>query len=78
MYKIEKNVSMYRDKKIIKQRTQENLFPLNAMDVGDSFLLPAEERQLCASAIQRNKKKSPNIFTVMALRDGNYRVFRTE
>jgi hypothetical protein len=70
-YAIEKNVPLPPSRRKGKER-----FPLNRLEVGESFVVQKHEVFAARNAAHRLNKKTGKVFTSRAIENG-YRVWRT-
>lgn len=71
MYKIDKNIPMPA------KRARARMYPLDTMEVGDSFEIPADKVTSCRGSVHKFQSEHDGItFTVRKVNNDVYRVWR--
>lgn len=74
MFEIDKSVPLTKD-----ARGRKQIFPVDEMEAGDSFLIPTESKDhfLSARSVASKNSKNGKVFTTRTV-DGGLRVWRTK
>lgn len=74
-YPIDKDVPIPKKTKGSGRRT---VYPLDKMELGDSFVVPLEQRKDLSVRIRYQAKKTGRAFTTRKISDTSVRVWRTK
>lgn len=73
-----KNIKVYEIEKDIPIPDEASALPLSDLDIGESILVPATERNRAATLASKLKARKGLVFTVRLVDNSNIRVWRTK